>query len=427
MERKVTGGLLTLVALACAIVGLNSGPILGPWGTVAVVAFAGVIFGVGMQWGVKQRPWRAVGAILFVIVVVLADMARWLWRGFSATWFNGRQPAQPAKRPDPVVKLPGTASEALGRLRQPADVALGISVPERGRPALLTFDLADNHWLVAGSTGSGKTNLLNVILLQLLARNYGNAAMQLFLIDLKADQREGLAMWAPLLTGHANTPERARALLEWLVRIMRRRHAQGGQLRTTFLVVDEVAQLVGDKTAMRHLRDLAMMGRSANIVLVVATQHPRGDVLDAHVARNLVHKVCLPVDNASQAVTILGASPPTLLTEPGEFWVRPRPAQYVRGRAWLVTADEIAAVVNRALSTAGDDVTRLLVQHYQTGDGVNRMAERMGMSARWVSEVYRWAAETGIFKRGGKGRGYEWAVPLGAAIERVKHEKRKRA
>ena len=98
-------------------------------------------------------------------------------------------------------------------------------------------------------------------------------------------------------------------LLRTLVnRMTARNKGKESTKRPILLVIDEVADLTTGsedrnlrQSAVRLLTILARKARSARISMVLATQHPRYDVLDKAIANNLLRKLCLPVDTKQQA------------------------------------------------------------------------------------------------------------------------------
>jgi len=377
----------TCAGLALASVGLQSASVR-PWRWLAFGAFAAC--SVSMR-GMKKMA---------VVARGVAGLARKASGQF-----------QVASHPVP----PSTALEAVALLRAPLEIALGIGASGRA----VVVDLSGSHTLVAGSTGAGKTNLLNVVLMQLMARHaFGKVAVHV--IDMKGDTEDGLAEWRPLLASYVSEVDEVRGALFGLVAEMESRHrAQAEDRPAIVLIVDELADATDDVGCRKALNILARRGRSAGMSLVVATQHPTAAVLDTQMARNLTRKVMLPVDNATQARVVMADSLPdgfVLPTRPGEFVVRDRERRFERGMAWRVDADAVRSLAAQLLEGSDDPLVRLMVRHWHTRAGVKRMASETGLTQRQVWDTYRWLAEIGVFAQESKGHGYGWAMPLAEGI-----------
>lgn len=133
------------------------------------------------------------------------------------------------------------------------------------------------HVLVAGTTGGGKSNTVNVLLTGLIA--HGACIVGL---DCKAG--ETLTPWSGLLGCEVVDPVRdplvADALLERLVTLMENRHrCPGANYQPIVLVVEEWASLPVKPTSIGdNLDRIAAQGRSACIGLIVTTQRPTANV-----------------------------------------------------------------------------------------------------------------------------------------------------
>ncbi len=367
--------------------------------TMLTLACAGLVnMAAYTSW--RIRPWRLIGAAGYVIVTRLLPAT---WRGLKSLrlGWQSRNIAPPPP-PPPSPTLPRGYIDVIPRLREPAEVVLGI-----GNDRIINVNLLKAHTLVGGSTGAGKTNLLNGLLMQLIAR----CGCDVFLIDMKCDIDDGLWQWQHLTAGYATELEDARTLLANILNLMEDRNR--GVIprdRPVIVVIDELAELSEDRTCQTILRRLAQKGRGAGVLLVAATQYPKSSELDTAITRNLMRKVCLITDNATQAQVILNDKPPYLLREPGEFWLHEQAGQMERGRAFLVRDDEINSAVWEAIQHETDPRMQLLARHWTSRAGVNRMAKDTSLPARWVEAAYRNYVDAGIFTYQGRGHGYEWTV-----------------
>lgn len=225
--------------------------------------------------------------------------------------------------PDKVrtqVKPGGTADRALLRVRtRTRDLDLSWS-PEREGIGLDadTAEVAhvntDERLLVAGTSGSGKSVALRVLMAEALAKPHA----ALVILDLK--RAEG-ALWRHTARVE-NEPEGVQAVIDELIAEMKEREtimeARGIDLweptdeRPNITVaVDEGAELMAEvPDALGGLRSLARRARAAGIRLWWATQKPtmsgNGPGLDSQIAGQLTTQVCLAVAGQKEARVVLG-------------------------------------------------------------------------------------------------------------------------
>ena len=191
--------------------------------------------------------------------------------------------------------------------------------------------LSAPHLLVAGSTGSGKSVLLNGLIATLLVRfpTKETGGAELILIDPK---RVELAQYKslPHTLKHAagQNPEAWVDALQTAVNIMDERYAEteaqglkafpGGDL---YVFIDEFASINNRTNPQRSkcmslLMRLANEGRAANVHVVLATQVPKSTVIPTEVRDNFVNRFCLMTEDAAQSRLILGEAGCELLPEP---------------------------------------------------------------------------------------------------------------
>ena len=213
-----------------------------------------------------------------------------------------------------------------GLAAHPSRVAFPLGIGVDGR--LLVADLADPktcHGLVAGTSGSGKSELLRAMTASLVARNDPDA-LRLTLIDPKVltfgDLRDAPHLAGPVITDVAD----AIACLEAAVADMDARYPRlaeegfsnlaeriaAGRTDLPFhvMVVDEFADLIlaGRREKGRFealVARLAAKGRAAGIHLVLATQRPDKDIVTGPIKANLPLKICLRVTSAVNSKIIL--------------------------------------------------------------------------------------------------------------------------
>jgi hypothetical protein len=134
------------------------------------------------------------------------------------------------------------------------------------------LDLAQKpHMLIAGTTGSGKSTMLRMMLAS-LAYNGDPDRLRLVLVDLK---NEDLVPFAdlPHVELSAWLADEARRIVATVhAELQRRVQAGVGEWSRLVLVVDELAQL--DQASLDLLSAILAVGRSKRVHVIAATQHP---------------------------------------------------------------------------------------------------------------------------------------------------------
>ena len=206
---------------------------------------------------------------------------------------------------EPIYLMP--MLETLNRL--PAHTAC-LGLADDGRPLLLRLPSPDvTHVLVAGMTGSGKTELIRSMIFS-LAVNNRQSQMQLALIDLKARGLAPLAGLPHLMSPIASDTAAATSLLERLLEEMDRRDKKNVSMPRVVIVVDEVIDLLmmGGKPVENALTRLAQRGREAGMHLVVGAQKPSSGVLGSHFKANLPMRLVGRVGSSDDARVASGIS-----------------------------------------------------------------------------------------------------------------------
>ncbi len=207
--------------------------------------------------------------------------------------------------PEPILLLPMLRSLPSF---PPHTACLGLA--DDGRPLLLRLPSPDvTHVLVAGATGSGKTELMRAMALSLALGNK-QAQLQFALIDPKSRGFGPLSGLPHLVAPPALDPASALALLERLNAEMDRRDADGVTLPRIVILVDEVIDLlmVGGKPVEAALTRIAQRGREAGMHLIVGAQKPASAALGAHLKANLPVRLVGRVGSVEDARVAAGAS-----------------------------------------------------------------------------------------------------------------------
>ena len=226
---------------------------------------------------------------------------------------------------------------------------------DEGVPLLLRLDApVVSHVLVAGTTGSGKTVLLQGFLLSLTLL-YQQSRVQLVLVDPKRRGFLPLAespyLWRPL----ASSGLEIRQSLEAMVALMERRDRTGARWPKVVVAVDEVAEvaMTAGPPAMAALTRIAQRGREAGIHLVAGTQKPTSSLLGPLLKGNFPARIVGAVANSNDAWVASGISKSGAekLSGSGQFIAVVR-NQISHFQSGLLEAGEI----QRAVSLSAQDI-----------------------------------------------------------------------
>lgn len=231
--------------------------------------------------------------------------------------------------------------EEFGQSQSKLTLALGKDIAGKA----IIGDLAKMpHLLIAGSTGSGKSVLLNALICSVLYKA-APSEVKFLLIDPKRLELSFYEDIPHLLYPVVTDPKKASLVLQWTVSEMERRYqmladmgvrdidgynqkveaemqsVQGGRGRNAdvesgaewetlpyiLVVIDELADLmmVSSREVETSITRLAQMARAAGIHLLVATQRPSVDVLTGTIKVNFPARISFQVSSKIDSRTIL--------------------------------------------------------------------------------------------------------------------------
>lgn len=274
------------------------------------------------------------------------------------------------------VSAPATAKRwAAGRLTPGLTIPLGRTA--RG-VRVLDLEADGPHVLVAGTTGSGKSELLRTMTAG-LALSYPPDRVNVLFFDFKGGSGLSPLIGIPhcvgMLTDLASHHlERTIASLRAEVRRRElllaaasardlasyRLDAAGGPpLPQLVLIIDEFRMLVEDAPqTLTELMRIAAIGRSLGIHLIMATQRPQG-ALTSDIRANVTTSVALRVQSANESADVIGTNAAAAIPVN-------RP-----GRAYLARGTEAAEEFQSAsLAATDEDSGTCGVRAFQTMDAL---------------------------------------------------------
>ena len=226
--------------------------------------------------------------------------------------FSHRPLTLEVARPDPQ-RLPLLALWPQLKSAQATGLpmATGQTV-EGGRLLPQRVNLADPntpHVLVAGTTGSGKTILLQSMLLSAAAMQ-SPSSLALVVLDPKAVDFRGFYGLPHLAHNVISDPAECVQALAAVVAELERRKAAGMSEPEQRIVVavDELADLmdVAGKDVEGYIRRIIQVGRGLGVALVAATQQPLAAILGSVVKANFPLRMVGKVSSDTEAKTAAG-------------------------------------------------------------------------------------------------------------------------
>jgi len=297
--------------------------------------------------------------------------------------------------------------------RMPGEVAVGIFVPNQERkyvqwrdivgdykhaigeglqiPLLLGVDHLGKvmredltlfpHLLIAGSTGGGKSTLLNSLIATIMYNCHADE-IQFVLIDLKQVEFNHFIGAKHLLFEPAYSVYQALERMQWLIDEMERRlrvfakfghrnileynSVPNSKIPYIVVVFDELASLLLDsrkegsldepqrgpslgKIAQGKLSQLAEKARATGIHVIAATQRSSVKVVEGNIKANFPARLTFRLPSQADSSTILGCSGAEHLLSRGDMlFINPNKPGIARIHAPLASIGDIKACVEFA-------------------------------------------------------------------------------
>lgn len=200
------------------------------------------------------------------------------------------------------------------------------------------------HGLVAGTTGSGKSETLQTYMMA-LAVNYSPDDIGFFIIDYKGGGMANLFEGLPHMVGSisnlsGNQVKRAMISIKSENRRRQRVFTEHGvnninlytklykngeatyPIPHLFIIIDEFAELKREEPEfMKELISVAQVGRSLGVHLILATQKPNGTV-DDNIWSNSKFRLCLRVQDKQDSNDMLHKPDAAYITQAGRCYLQ---------------------------------------------------------------------------------------------------------
>jgi S-DNA-T family DNA segregation ATPase FtsK/SpoIIIE len=312
-----------------------------------------VVTEVGPNYGRLIQTGPEAGQVLFAPDAAPVELAERLARSMAPVELV--RMAASSEVPNSVLLLDLLGAATVGDLSvqsrwQSSDPSRTLATPlglrTGGKP--LALDLHERahgpHGLVAGTTGSGKSELLQSLLVS-LAVNFHPHEVVFVVVDYKGGGMANALADLPHLVGTITNLQgnlATRALFALKSELQRRqavlaqvgvnhidayqRKRRLGEVREPLphlvIVIDEFAELASEQPDfMRELVSAVRVGRSLGVHLILATQKPAG-VVNEQIWSNSRFRLCLRVERPEDSQEVLKRPEAAAITRPGRAYLQ---------------------------------------------------------------------------------------------------------
>ncbi len=270
------------------------------------------------------------------------------------------------------IEVPNKSLEVVGLksilasddvIKRKSKLAVALGRDTASKPMIVDIDRMP-HCLVAGTTGSGKSVLINAFITSLLFRNSPDE-LKLILIDPKRVEMSNYNGIPHLLTPVITEPEKILSALKWSMAEMDRRYKLFQQvgvrniaaynemsgfqaLPYIVIFIDELADLMmfAPVEVEDAITRIAQLARATGIHLVVATQRPSVDVITGLIKANIPCRIAFNVSSMVDSRVILDTPGAEKLLGRGDMlFLPPDASKPMRIQGVRVMDEEINALI----------------------------------------------------------------------------------
>lgn len=274
------------------------------------------------------------------------------------------------------------------------------------------------HGLVAGTTGSGKSETLQTYMLS-LAINYSPDDIGFFIIDYKGGGMANLFDGLPHMIGQisnlsGNQVYRAMVSIKSENRRRQRIFTEHGvnninsytklyknkeaavPIPHLFIIIDEFAELKREEPDfMKELISVAQVGRSLGVHLILATQKPSGTV-DDNIWSNSKFRLCLRVQDRQDSNDMLHKPDAAYITQAGRCYLQVGNDEVYE----LFQSGWSGAPYDENIESGKSEIAKLLTTNGKTEltGGHARALRKEQVLHRWISALLKCLEEVELGK-----------------------------
>lgn len=248
-------------------------------------------------------------------------------------------------------------------------LAVPVGLGAARNPVLLDVQ-KHYHGLGAGTTGSGKSELI-LTYIAMLAANFSPDELVFLLVDYKGEGMAGRVRDLPHLSGvlsNLSASQTNRVLISLRAELnrrqqifkeqgindineylrMRRQNAALPMLPLIMIIADEFAELKDEQPEfIDELVSVARIGRSLGVRMLLTTQNPSGGVVTKQIATNTSYRLCLRVATRDDSLDLIGVSDAAYLPGRGAGFVKVGESQPIQFQSGY-TGDDYAIIEHEA-------------------------------------------------------------------------------
>ncbi|WP_339022515.1 DNA translocase FtsK [Spiroplasma endosymbiont of Crioceris asparagi] len=262
------------------------------------------------------------------------------------------------------------------------------------------------HLLIAGSTGSGKSVMVNGIISSILMRAKPHE-VKFIMVDPKKVELAAYARIPHLITPVINDMSLANNVLKKVIAEMDRRYMlftqnavknisgfnskqtnEEDKLPFYVVIIDELADLMmtaNKKDVEDSIMRLTQMARAAGIHLIVATQRPSTDVLTGVIKSNIPTRISFSVTSSIDSRTILDSPGAEKLVGKGDMlYMPPGSSNLLRAQGAYISDAEIEKIVDHCASQQ----RQLFNEEFTKADEHEGNSNNLGKSSGGVDPMF---------------------------------------
>ena len=325
------------------------------------------------------------------------------------------------------IKLSLAASDIRIEAPIPGKAAVGIEVPNPAREMITLRELLESseftkakskvtfavgkdisgktivtdiakmpHLLIAGATGSGKSVLINTLIMSIIYKADPNE-VKMIMVDPKMVELTAYEDIPHLMIPVVTDPKKAAGALNWAVAEMEKRYklfaeynvrdlkgfnekvlrGETGEdakkkLPQIIIIIDELADLmmVAPGEVEGAICRLAQLARAAGLHLILATQRPSVNVITGLIKANMPSRIAFSVSSGVDSRTIIDMNGAEKLLGKGDMLFYPSGyPKPVRVQGSFVSDKEVQKVVDYLIDKNGSTAySNELEEHMMTAD-----------------------------------------------------------